>query len=161
MQLAARTSQSAARTCPSAEPFDYLCRRCFVGHSRSRSDVFSPAHCSKYNPGSADSPQSQSPEEFGRTSDPAISEEMPAASLPECRVSYSRVSGRFLPLRGCVVTYMTMVRGSLRIRSFTPCSANEREIGVDSIMPGKLLGGETTPRQCRGLRGSSAAAPYQ
>jgi len=39
-------------------------------------------------------------------------------------------------------TYI-IVRGSLRIRSFTPWSANERERKVDSIMPGKFLGGDT------------------
>lgn len=56
---------------------------------------------------------------------------------------------------------MVTVRGSLRIRSFTPCSANMREIWVDDSMPGKLLGGETTHRQRRGLDRGSAAAAYQ
>lgn len=36
-----------------------------------------------------------------------------------------------------------MVRGSLRMRNLTPWSANERDIWVDSIIPGKLLGGDT------------------
>lgn len=39
-------------------------------------------------------------------------------------------------------TYI-IVRGSLRMRSFTPWSANERERKVDSIIPGKFLGGDT------------------
>lgn len=37
-----------------------------------------------------------------------------------------------------------MVRGSLRMRSLTPWSANDRESWVDSIIPGKFLGGDTT-----------------
>lgn len=41
----------------------------------------------------------------------------------------------------CLVTYM--VRGSLRMRSLTPWSANDRERKVDSSIPGKFLGGDT------------------
>lgn len=44
------------------------------------------------------------------------------------------------------VTYI-MVRGSLRIRSLTPWSAKDRERKVDSIIPGKLLGGDTAACQ--------------
>lgn len=35
------------------------------------------------------------------------------------------------------------VRGSLRILSLTPWSANDLERNVDSAIPGKLLGGDT------------------
>lgn len=39
-----------------------------------------------------------------------------------------------------------IVRGSLRMRNFTPWSANDRDRKVDSIIPGKFLGGETLNR---------------
>lgn len=40
------------------------------------------------------------------------------------------------------LTYI-MVRGSLRMRNLTPWSAKDRERKVDSIIPGKFLGGDT------------------
>lgn len=52
-------------------------------------------------------------------------------------------------LQGCLVTYM--VRGSLRMRSLTPWSANERERKVDSSIPGKFLGGDTAQVSTDGL----------
>lgn len=89
MRLAVRTLPSVGYMCPSGEPFDYLHRRCSVGHSRSRFDDASPAHHNTCSLGLVDSLQSLSPGESGQTNDLAIAGGMTAASLPECRVSYS------------------------------------------------------------------------
>jgi hypothetical protein len=47
--------------------------------------------------------------------------------------------------RSSCATYI-IVRGSLRMRNFTPWSAKDRERKVDSIMPGKFFGGDTLNR---------------
>jgi hypothetical protein len=73
---------------------------------------------------------------------PAIEEECFGGILLAAEPSVSWRAVSHLNFSTEPATYI-IVLGSLRIRNLTPWSANDRERKVDSIIPGKLFGGDT------------------
>ena len=81
---------------------------------------------------------------YDLVSEEGVVEDSPQAV--ELVVSYSHCQSEYPLVRlesSFAFTYMS-ARGSLRILNITPWSAKDLDRNVDSPIPGKLLGGDTT-----------------